>query len=313
MKSSVVMDLDRGSYTEIPNLLCDILLLDLKKHNIQSILDLYENQYDEGILGYLDFLVENQYGFFTKNPKPFKNPEDVFYSPYKVISSVIALGASSDYDLRKVVADLDLLSCQILQIRVYEYIDFDVFLKSLEPLKESTIRIVEIYWPDTSKVSEDDLKRLANEYANVVLVIHSSEENRNIKISEKSDKKIAFSKKKITPDTKEVYDKDLFVVSYFMYYESRHYNSGLNRKICIDTDGSIKNYLSHDKIFGNIKNEAIQDILNLTKFKEKFTITNDQIEKCKDCQFRYMCLSNSDIFQKNNKYFKEHYCDFDLV
>jgi len=44
--------------------------------------------------------------------------------------------------------------------------------------------------------------------------------------------------------------------------------------------------------------------------QEKRFISNDIIEKCKDCQYRYMCLSNSDIEEKAGKFHKINSCTF---
>ncbi len=61
----------------------------------------------------------------------------------------------------------------------------------------------------------------------------------------------------------------------------------------------------------NINFDKLSDILALKEFKQLWAINNDKIEKCKDCQFRYMCLSNSNIERKNDKYFKTDKCKFD--
>jgi SPASM domain peptide maturase of grasp-with-spasm system len=71
--------------------------------------------------------------------------------------------------------------------------------------------------------------------------------------------------------------------------EAQSYNTCLNRKLCIDHNGNIKNCLAMDKIFGNILEDDIIKIVNSSDFQSLWQITKDQIEVCKDCEFRYIC------------------------
>lgn len=65
--------------------------------------------------------------------------------------------------------------------------------------------------------------------------------------------------------------------------------------------------MAFSKSFGNFKHRSLKD----SNFKKLWYIYNDKIEKCKDCQFRYQCVSNSDIKEENGKYYKVDTCDYD--
>ena len=41
--------------------------------------------------------------------------------------------------------------------------------------------------------------------------------------------------------------------------------------------------------FGNIKDTTLKATLNHKDFKKYWNISKDQIEVCKDCEFRYVC------------------------
>jgi len=41
--------------------------------------------------------------------------------------------------------------------------------------------------------------------------------------------------------------------------------------------------------FGNIQDTTLEEALNKEGFKKYWDITKDQIEVCKDCEFRYIC------------------------
>lgn len=74
-----------------------------------------------------------------------------------------------------------------------------------------------------------------------------------------------------------------------MFAESKSYNSCLNRKISIDINGNIKNCPSMPQSFGNIRDTTLQEAIEHKDFKKYWSITKDQIDVCKDCEFRYIC------------------------
>jgi len=74
-----------------------------------------------------------------------------------------------------------------------------------------------------------------------------------------------------------------------LFAESLHHNSCLNRKISIDKNGNIRNCPSMPESFGNIKDTTLEEALSKSGFKKYWNITKNQIEVCKDCEFRYIC------------------------
>ena len=41
--------------------------------------------------------------------------------------------------------------------------------------------------------------------------------------------------------------------------------------------------------FGNIKDTTLEEAINKHGFKEYWNIKKDDVTKCKDCEFRYIC------------------------
>ena len=74
-----------------------------------------------------------------------------------------------------------------------------------------------------------------------------------------------------------------------MFYESQCHNTCLNRKVCIDAEGNIKNCPAMAKSYGNIRDTTLEEAINKPGFKDLWFICKDQIDVCKDCEFRYMC------------------------
>ncbi len=82
---------------------------------------------------------------------------------------------------------------------------------------------------------------------------------------------------------------DYFASNIKHYTEAQKNNTCLNRKIAIDIEGNIKNCPSMKESFGNIRDTTLQEALEKPGFKKYWNITKDQIQTCKDCEFRYIC------------------------
>src|SRR5690606_5787388 len=73
------------------------------------------------------------------------------------------------------------------------------------------------------------------------------------------------------------------------FHRAKKYNSSLYKRVAIDSRGNIKNCLSMNEIFGNVQDISISEIINSDKFKSIWFIKKDDIEICRDCEFRYHC------------------------
>jgi hypothetical protein len=43
------------------------------------------------------------------------------------------------------------------------------------------------------------------------------------------------------------------------------------------------------KSYGNIANTRLEDVIQLPEFQKLWFVKKDEIDVCKDCEFRYMC------------------------
>ncbi|QJP33306.1 grasp-with-spasm system SPASM domain peptide maturase [Nonlabens sp. Ci31] len=80
-----------------------------------------------------------------------------------------------------------------------------------------------------------------------------------------------------------------FVSNMESFFVSKTCNSCLTGKISIDTSGDIKNCPSMPESYGNIKDTTLEEAINKPDFKKYWNVTKDQIDICKDCEFRYVC------------------------
>ena len=84
-------------------------------------------------------------------------------------------------------------------------------------------------------------------------------------------------------------NQNYFSINIECFTEAQCHNTCLNRKICIDANGDIKNCPAMTKNYGNIKDTTLEEAINKPGFKDLWFINKDKIDVCKDCEFRYMC------------------------
>jgi len=305
-KESIIMDLEREKWYDIPNILLDVL--DKNDDTIDNLKIKFKNKYDKGIDTYFQSLVNNELGFFTSNPTMFPDINSDFLSPYKLSTAIIILEKSFNFNLKKVFKEIEELGCQSLQIRIYSTINYSELLESLKVFSNSRLKIIEIY--------SDYYKDFINSMNEIQLIDSrlfwylfdntTLYNNQSIK----TPYKINWFKGSLTKLNSEKINKNNFSCNINFFTEAINYNVGLNRKICITSNGDIKNYVNHNHTFGNISNTMLSDVLENDIFSQNGNYHNNTIEKCRDCQYRYMCLSNSDIKIINNKKHKTDDCNF---
>jgi SPASM domain peptide maturase of grasp-with-spasm system len=86
-----------------------------------------------------------------------------------------------------------------------------------------------------------------------------------------------------------IVDPQYFNLQLPHYTESLAHNTCLNRKIAIDAEGNIKNCPSMKEHFGNIRHTTLAKAIAKPGFRKYWSITKDQVTKCRDCEFRHIC------------------------
>ena len=306
---SLIMDLQRGEHFSIPNKLMDVLELVHENIPIKEVKKHFNGDYNKGIDAFFGMLEVNEYGFFSNEPESFPNISTQFEFPSKIVSSIISLNENTKFNLSSLLIKLDDLGCQIIQIRILDSYPIEFIKEALINVSESDIKNLELFVPD--KFSTDEkLIELMHTSLRVSMVVYDSSKERKLKILRHRNRYVYFIEDTLSKESKELYGKHLMKCNMNFYCEAKNFNVGLNKKITIDESGEISNYFSHKESFGNIESIEIEKLLQDEEFRYKWLINNDKIEKCKDCQYRYMCLSNSDIVKNNDKFFKVDNCGF---
>jgi radical SAM protein with 4Fe4S-binding SPASM domain len=88
------------------------------------------------------------------------------------------------------------------------------------------------------------------------------------------------------------------------------YNTCWGKKIAITKDNKIRPCIFSEIIVGDIQKNDIYDVIE--KIRKYWTITKDKVEKCRDCEFRYVCFDCREIAMRktNDLYGSNPYCGY---
>lgn len=289
---SLIFNSSRNNFKFIPNDLFDILV----KYNSKSIAYVkqnYENKHHGVIDEYFEFLLKEDLIFFTYNPELFPSLSLNWDDPRKINNAIIDFNANSDYDLKSIFYQLNLLGCNHIQIRFFDNVNKNILtqIHSILDNQKSGIFSIEFILPYSIDFSIKELKKIIDENARITsLIVYKAPFDKSSEILRKNFNHLLFTQLDIgsTKSCGKIHHS-LFARNIKNFTESINHNSCLNKKIAIDSQGNIKNCPSMPLSFGNIKNVSLEDVLNKNDFKRYWSVTKNEIETCKDCEFRYFC------------------------
>ena len=89
--------------------------------------------------------------------------------------------------------------------------------------------------------------------------------------------------------SKWLYEPD-FVTCHESYHRNKWWNSCWAGKIAVKSDGSvIPCVFGRDHVVGNVLNDTIRNVLNGEHLRKLWGLTKDQVDICRDCEYRYAC------------------------
>lgn len=289
---SIICDTQRNNYYLIPNSLYTLLIDEFPKLSIEYIYDSYGKENEKYLKDYLNFLLVNEIGFIDTKIIEELIPLNLDYKVAEPISSIIIDLSKESFFLEdsvQIAKFIDTNRIKHLQIRCYDLIDLHLFFKLLNDLNRTTLKGIEIIMPYEIK--------LRNRLINKSIFKSNDKINRLTYFGcyKNSQEKylnriIAYVKDTIVNEKKcGLISSNFFYSNLETYTLSTNHNSCLYKKISIDKDGNIRNCPSMPQSFGNIKDNTLEEAIAHPEFKKYWNLTKDQIEVCKDCEFRYIC------------------------
>ena len=288
---SLIYDLQRATYETIPNSL-NAILQNNENAFFEDIIKKYGNENEIIIATYFDWLEKNEYGFWCRNIQEISRFPNINYKwdmPFEISNSIIDLNSISN--IKEALKQLANLYVPHIQLRSFSIRSSQFYMDLLLACDNTRIKTIEIFTPYTKlKSAKSGYIDLLKKFMRLESIIfYNAHINRKISYFGELSK-IIYTKQNIcsASDCGSLQSRN-FTINLPLFTESQHYNTCLNRKICIDENGEIKNCPAMSRSFGNIKDTTLEEALNKPEFKDLWGIRKDDIDVCKDCEFRYMC------------------------
>ena len=322
-KNAAIYDTTRGDIISFPSSYFEVLGL-FKNEKLGGLLDQIETEEEKGyFMDFMEFLITNEFIIFLDDPSMFPAINDDWDAPCMIQNAIIDVDEIF-HDFDKIFQELDALGCEFVQLRSFSNLLKMQDLEGILSLSyHKSIRGLELLLKYDPAIEEGQyVKFLENQPIIADLTIHSSPVEKETiadfgyqgPLNSFIEKKIYFITDVISSHHHcgIIAPENFSAVSVNSFFENKRHNGCLNRKVSVDTLGEIKNCPSMDVSFGNIKENSLNDVVSNINFNGKWEITKDQIETCKDCEFRYSCTDcRAYIETPKNVYSKPLKCGYD--
>ncbi|MEZ7509939.1 grasp-with-spasm system SPASM domain peptide maturase [Cloacibacterium sp. Arc13] len=287
---SIICDLQRRNYEIIPNSLYEIIINLNEERNLSTLRDKFINE-SEIFDSYIEFLVENDFIYIDNELHDrFKEIDfSKFDIPFIISNAVIDFSGKYEKEyLKKVVIELDELRCEAVEFRIFNEISEVDFKKILDYFDLTGIRCINLVVKYSRYMEESFFEWIENNCKRV-REITLFNYPKNLKIRKLLFPIYFLDLENFNETCCGFVSPKTFSVNIQSFTESLKFNSCLYKKIGIDQYGNIKNCPSMENSYGNIKNLKISNAITQKDFSKYNLINKDQIEVCKDCEFRYIC------------------------
>lgn len=284
-RRGIVYDIQRERIFPLSDLFCDMYFTckDFPIHTIYKDMSLPHR------LGYfkiINFLIENDFGILVDKVETLPDLSTRYESPFIITNSIVHIDSEDLDSLCCIINQLTKLRIQAIQIEDTNKLSIETLKRIDEWTKYSTIESINIRTNYSSIIDSTNL-RLSSRFRHITF--YNSPFNVKPKRKDNSFVEIIYSSNNFLFSDCGNIGKDYFVNNLLFFVESQCHNTCLNRKVCIDLEGNIKNCPLMSKSYGNIKDTTLEEAINKPGYKDLWYINKDKIDVCKDCEYRYMC------------------------
>lgn len=288
-KRSLICDVTRSRYDFIPNTLYD-LLIRFNGSPIDDIEAAIGEDFRQVFQKYLEFLLKKEYIFLTDQPWLFPPVELSWENPGIITNAIVDIDAGSTHDLRDIVAQLDDLGCQALEIRTFHALNTASVAAAIDCVRESGLRSVQLLLKYHPEYSKDFFRRLLAENQRIMSVTIHSTADESLTQRSHNEINVFFIKNRILSEEHcGAISKFNFASNILLFMESHFHNNCLNRKIAVDKKGYIRNCPSARENYGQFGLHTLREAVAQPAFRQAWNIKKDDIATCRDCEFRYVC------------------------
>lgn len=314
---SLVFNLVESNFIKLPNDLLEVVD-DLSVLAIEDVYSKYDDvEITNSIKNFITMLVNNKMGICLPERLPFANLEVVENSAI-ITNAIIEIDyckQDSLTNLKKSLLQLQSLSCDAVEIRILNEVDYASITDLLEFIKAFDYKAIELtFFKINSEILIEHIENIANVYLFLKKITVFNFKISTIIHLERLKCLLFFSTK--NEELKKncgFITENNFVVNRKLFDERNH-NTCLSKKVTIDVNGEIKNCPSMNVSFGNLKDLTIKDALNKAEFKKYWNISKDQILVCTTCEYRNVCTDcRAFVETPDDIYSKPLKCGYDPI
>ncbi len=308
---SLIMDLQKNEYHYMPNDLYNILSIS-RQYPLKNIYNKFAKSEYETLDNYYNFLIRNDLGFKVNDVGLFPEISSYFKYPSIISNVIIDIDFNSpEFEvIEKALMEFSNLGCLALQLRFYSKGNENLIQEYIDFVNKSRIKELFIMLPYDENIENYFMENAIKNNSRLVEV------NFYGKLKENSSYlgcEILYSGfKKFSETSCGKICRTNFAINLNHYAESKNYNSCLNKKMAIDRNGFIKNCPSQVFDYGHISNTLISEVAKSKEFTGKYELIKDEIDICKDCEYRYICTDCRIHHSKAElNYSKPEKCNYD--
>ncbi|GAA3970928.1 grasp-with-spasm system SPASM domain peptide maturase [Mucilaginibacter dorajii] len=290
-KRSSICDLQREEIYYVPNEIADILMAD----DGLPLQLLFEKHSDHKDLldEHIHYLIERGLGSITLNPVTSLNLDITSTEASYISNAIVDIDERHEVNFNVIFKALSLVGCRNLQLRFFRKSTVEELTEMMALLNPTLFKSIEIIVEYARPIKDSFFEYLTDKHPNIKSVfIHSSPTTRILRAFEGVMGNILFTEQLIKSNACcGIIDPFTFAVNAKTFTEAQQFNTCLNRKVGIDTNGDIKNCPSSTTVYGNIYRDNLETALrNHPAFEAMWHLKKDDFKACRDCEHRYVCI-----------------------
>lgn len=310
-RRSLICDVQRHRLQPIPNGLFVILtqFADMPTNRIKAA---FAPEDAPHIDDYFDMLLREGYGFMCDEPERFPSLDLSWDHPAAITNGIIDVDRRSAHDYSSLFAQYDDLGCEALQIRAYDELSVDDLASLLAASAGHRLRHLDLMIKYAPALTVDLLTRLCLEHQWISrILVHSCPTTRVVHLTP-HPVSIHFHTAALALACCGQVEAAAFVTDLRHVTEAHHFNSCLNRKLSVCANGEIKSCPSMPIALGHAARDPLAAAVAHPAVRRAGGITKDQVETCRDCEFRYVCTDcRAYVSDPADPYSKPAKCGYD--
>ena len=288
---ATLADVQRNNYIFLPLQITEILQ-SLDSRPLDEVLNEFDSDDQNELKKYFEYLVINEYAFYTNEPSLFPPISLEWKASTTITNAILDYDHNSAYNIPDAIDQLEDLGCPTLQIRLFNKINYERLADIARAIEngKGRLRYIQLMVRYDDQISQKQYLKLTQICTRICnITVHAA--------PYKQDHSTIYQKNLISYIDQAIDDEThcgfvnpkYFRFNIKFFAESQNFNTCLNRKISVDKNGYIRNCPAMEPHYGHLDSISLAEVANHNSFRQVWEVNKNQINVCKDCEFRHIC------------------------